>query len=159
MRMEQPNTAAIRAARAAGIAYRLHAYPPETPDSLTAAALIGVEPARILKTLVAELDRARLVVAVLPVTARLEHAALAAALSAERAKLAPAEVAERVTGYKLRSISPLGLLRPLPVVLDERICEHATVFVSIGLPGFELELTPSALALVTAAVIVRIAGG
>lgn len=158
MRVEEPNTPAIRAARSAGIAYRLHAYPPETPDSLTAAQLIGVEPARILKTLVAEIDRERLVVAVLPVTARLEHAALAASLDGERAKLAPAELAEQVTGYKLRSISPLGLLMPLQVVLDERIREHPTVFVSIGLPGYELELTPAALVQVTAATTVRIAG-
>jgi len=157
--LHEPDTPAIRAARAAGVVFRLHCYPPETPDSLTAARLIGVEPERILKTLIAEIDRERLVIAALPVTARLNHGALAAAVDGTRSKLAPAALAEQVTGYRLRSISPLGLPMLLPIVCEAGICDYGSVFVSVGLPGYELELTPADLVRATGALTARIASG
>jgi Cys-tRNA(Pro)/Cys-tRNA(Cys) deacylase len=57
--------------------------------------------------------------------------------------------AEKASGYVTGGIAPLGLRRPLPVVVDEAALRHATVFCSAGQRGLEIELAPADL--VTAA--------
>jgi Cys-tRNA(Pro) deacylase len=87
-----------------------NSYGEETADAL------GVDPARVFKTLLAQVDGG-LAVAV-PVPARLDLEALAAALGAMRAALADPAVAKRATGYVVGGISPFGQRRRLPTVVD-----------------------------------------
>ncbi|MDH4178006.1 MAG: aminoacyl-tRNA deacylase [Thermoleophilia bacterium] len=135
-------TPAIAAATEAGIVFTLHQYAhdPEAPSyGLEAAEKLGVDPARVFKTLVASLDGA-LTVAVLPVEAQLDLRSLG-----KRAALARRRDAERATGYVAGGISPLGQRRRLPLLLDESALEHATVLVSGGRRGLEIELSPGDL--------------
>ena len=88
----------------------------------------------------------RLAVAVVPVAARLDLKALAAAAGGRRAAMAEAAAAERATGYVVGGISPLGHRKRLPVFLDESMRELPAVMVSAGRRGLELELSPADLA-------------
>jgi Cys-tRNA(Pro)/Cys-tRNA(Cys) deacylase len=109
-----------------------------------------VEPARVFKTLVVEVDK-RLAVAIVPVNRSLDLKALAEALAGKRATLAELAGAERATGYVVGGISPLGQRRRLPTVVDASAKDHPTVFVSAGRRGLELELSPDDLVAATAA--------
>jgi Cys-tRNA(Pro)/Cys-tRNA(Cys) deacylase len=60
--------------------------------------------------------------------------------------MAEAAHAERATGYVVGGISPLGHRKPLPVFLDDSMRDRATVLVSAGRRGLELELAPGDLA-------------
>lgn len=140
--MAGTGTPAIAAATEAGIVFTVHQYAhdPEAPSyGLEAAEKLGVDPARVFKTLVASLDGA-LTVAVLPVEAQLDLRSLG-----KRAALAGRRDAERATGYVAGGISPLGQRRRLPLLLDESALEHATVLVSGGRRGLEIELSPGDL--------------
>jgi Cys-tRNA(Pro)/Cys-tRNA(Cys) deacylase len=146
-------TQATRAARAAGIEFRVHEYahdPKHESYGLEAAEALGQEPARVFKTLVAAADGA-LVVCCVPVAAQLDLKAVAAAAGARRAELADVKEAERATGYVAGGISPLGQKKRLPTIVDESALGFATVFVSGGRRGLELELAPGDL--------LRLAGG
>lgn len=146
-------TPATAAAARAKIEHRIHEYhhDPAAPSfGLEAAEQLGVDPATVFKTLVADVD-GRLAVAVVPVAARLDLKALAAAAGGRRAAMAEAADAERATGYVVGGISPLGHRRSLPVFLDESMRKLPTVLVSAGRRGLELELAPDDLA--------RLAGG
>ena len=82
-----PTTPATLAPEAAGLPFRAHPYhhDPDTESfGLEAAAVLGVEPERVFKTLMADVD-GELVVGIVPVTARLQLKALAAAVGAKRA--------------------------------------------------------------------------
>ncbi len=143
-------TPAVVAARNAGIAFRVHEYahdPASDSYGLEAAATLGVEAARVFKTLVAMLDGdpRRLAVAIVPVCGQLDLKAVAASLGAKRAEMARPADAERATGYVLGGISPLGQKRRLPTLLDHSAGGFATVFVSAGRRGLEIELAPSEL--------------
>ena len=129
--------------------------PAATSYGLEAAATLGVEPGRVFKTLLAEVD-GRPVVAVVPVSGSLDLKALAAAVGGKRAVLADPAVAERLTGYVVGGISPLGQRKRLPTVVDASALEHGTVLVSAGRRGLDVELAPADLVRLTAAATARI---
>lgn len=147
---ETPGT---RAARAAGIEVTVHEYvhqPGADSYALEAAELLEVDPARVFKTLVVLIEDA-LHVCIVPSAATLDLRALG-----KRAQLAPTARAERVTGYVAGGISPLGQRRALPTLVDDSALDHATVFVSAGRRGLELELAPGDLVALTRAEVRRL---
>jgi len=143
----------------AGVAFTLHPYrhdPRAESYGEEAAAALGVDPARVFKTLMASVD-GRLAVGIVPVTGRLDLKALARALGGSRAVMAEVAAAERATGYVAGGISPVGQRRPHPTVLDSSAWEFDTVLVSAGRRGLDLELSPADLAATTKAVAASIA--
>jgi Cys-tRNA(Pro)/Cys-tRNA(Cys) deacylase len=145
----------------AGIEFTLHPYdhdPRTASYGFEAATALGVDPARVFKTLVAALER-DLVVGIVPVAGQLDLKALAAALGGSRAQMADVNAAERSSGYVAGGISPIGQRRPLRTVLDTSALEHATVYVSAGRRGLDVELAPRDLVRVTGAVMAPIARG
>ena len=140
-----PATVAVAKAK---VEHRIHEYDhdPAAPSyGQEAAEQLGVDPAGVFKTLVAEVD-GQLAVAVVPVAARLDLKALAAAAGGRKAVMAEAAAAERATGYVVGGISPLGHRKRLPVFLDASMQGRTTVLVSAGRRGLELELSPADLA-------------
>lgn len=153
-RKKQGGTPATVALAAAGVAHELRAYvhdPRAASYGLEAAAALGVEPDRVLKTLVASLD-GTLVVGVVPVSRQLDLKALARALGGSKAVMAPVAVAERDTGYVAGGISPFGQRKSHRTVVDESALGHDTVLVSGGRRGLDIELAPDALVAATGAV-------
>ncbi len=113
-------TPATVALTAAGIAFEVRAYehdPRAASYGAEAAEALGVDPARVFKTLLASLDGA-LVVGIVPVTGQLDLKALARALGGSKAVMAEVAAAERATGYVAGGISPIGQKRTHPTALD-----------------------------------------
>lgn len=151
-------TPATVALTAADVPYTVHAYahdPAHPSYGEEAAEAMGVSPDRVFKTLVADVDGA-LTVAVVPVAGQLDLKALATAVGGKRAAMADPALAERTTGYVRGGISPLGQRKKLPTVLDESAWAHATICVSAGRRGLEVELSPDDLAKLTEAVMAPI---
>lgn len=131
----------------AGVPFTLHPYdhdPRAQAYGEEAAQALGVDPARIFKTLIATVE-GRLACAVVPVAARLDLKALAAALGGKRAELADPAAAARATGYVVGGISPLGQRSRLPVVIDSSAEQFETVYVSAGRRGLQVQLAPGDL--------------
>jgi len=144
--MAGKGTPAIVAAEKAGITFSVHEYAhdPKAPSyGLEAAEKLGVEPARVFKTLVADVDGAH-TVAIVPVETELDLKALG-----KRASMARPIDAERITGYVTGGISPLGQRKRLPTVLDESALAFDTIHVSAGRRGLEIELAPADLLALT----------
>jgi Cys-tRNA(Pro)/Cys-tRNA(Cys) deacylase len=147
-------TPATAAARRAGVEYRVLEYDHDSASEsygLEAAERLGLDPARVFKTLLATVDGS-LCVCVLPVASQLDLRALG-----KRAAMADPRDAQRATGYVVGGISPLGQRRRIRTLLDEAAFEHETIFVSAGRRGLELELSPADLAALTGADTARVA--
>jgi Cys-tRNA(Pro)/Cys-tRNA(Cys) deacylase len=99
----------------------------------------------------------RPVVAVVPVASTVSLKALAVAAGGKRAEMAEPAAAERLTGYVVGGISPLGQRKPLPTVIDESIVLLERVYVSGGRRGLEIGLAPDDLVRLTNAAIAAIA--
>lgn len=154
-------TPATVAAAKAGVEFTTHAYAhdPAAPSyGAEAAEALGLDPEQVFKTLVAEVDGV-LTVAVVPVSASLDLKALASASGGKRATMADPAAAERTTGYVRGGISPLGQRRQLPTVVDESAAGLATLCVSAGRRGLEIELAPADLVALTGASTAPIARG
>ncbi len=144
-------TPATVALESAGIAFEVKAYdhdPSAESFGMEAAALLGVDAARVFKTLLAQTDGG-LVVAIVPVSGKLDLKALAAAVGSKKATMADPFDAQRSSGYVVGGISPIGQRKPLPTVLDESALQHATILVSGGRRGLDLELSPTDLMAIT----------
>ncbi|MFD4654385.1 Cys-tRNA(Pro) deacylase [Kitasatospora sp. NPDC058444] len=146
-------TPATVALEAAAVPFTVHAYdhdPAAASYGGEAAEVLGISPARVFKTLVADVD-GTLTVGVVPVAGQLDLKALAAAVGGKRAAMADPAAAERSSGYVLGGISPLGQRRPLRTVVDASALGHPTVYVSAGRRGLEVELAPADLVTLTQA--------
>ena len=147
-------TPATRAAKAAGITYTLHEYdhdPRAESYAGEAAEVLGLDPGRVFKTLVVSVGD-ELAVAIVPAAGQLDLKAVG-----KRAAMADTARAEKVTGYVAGGISPLGQRRALPTFVDESALAFATVFVSAGRRGLEIELAPTDLVALTKATVKPIA--
>ena len=128
------------------------AYGPEAAEAL------GLEPAQVFKTLVADVD-GTLTVGIVPVSTTLDLKALAAAVGGKRARMADVTAAERATGYVAGGISPLGQRKALPTVIDSSATRFGTIMVSAGKRGLQVELAPADLIAQCGARVADIAAG
>jgi Cys-tRNA(Pro)/Cys-tRNA(Cys) deacylase len=152
-------TPATVALHRAGIAFTEHAYahdPSAASYGTEAADVLGLDPRRVLKTLLASVD-GRLTVAIVPVAGQLDLKALAAAVGGKRATMADPADAERATGYVVGGISPLGQRRRLPTTVDESALAWDTILVSAGRRGLQIELAPADLVQLTSAGVAAVA--
>ncbi|MCU0279057.1 MAG: Cys-tRNA(Pro) deacylase [Candidatus Nanopelagicales bacterium] len=141
------STPAMVALTESAIPFAVHEYrhdPDDTAFGQEAADALGLEPERVFKTLVADVE-GQLVVACVPVSAQLSLKSLASAVGAKKAVMADAKTAEKTTGYVVGGISPIGQKKTLPTVVDASALDHSTIFVSGGRRGTDLELTPENL--------------
>lgn len=141
-------TPAIDTAKKANITYKVHQYrhdPSIASYGMEAAEKLGIDAARIFKTLVVSLDNKQLAVSILPVAKKLNLKSFASAAGVKKAAMANHQDAERATGYVLGGISPLGQKKRLQTVIDESALYFDTILVSAGKRGLDLELSPNDL--------------
>ncbi|RTR22084.1 Cys-tRNA(Pro) deacylase [Azospirillum griseum] len=155
-------TPAVNAAKAAGVAFRVMEYeydPSADAIGLHAAAALGLDPAIVYKTLIVQLEPKALACAVIPVAAKLDLKAIAAAAKAKKADLADPALAEKTTGYLVGGISPLGQKKTLPTFIDASAGALPDMVVNGGRRGLQLMLAPADLARLAKATVCPIAVG
>ncbi|MCY1344968.1 Cys-tRNA(Pro)/Cys-tRNA(Cys) deacylase YbaK [compost metagenome] len=142
-------TPAIDLLKKAKAEHTVHSYThdPKAPSyGLEAAEKLGLDPARVFKTLLAASEKGELLVAVVPVAGSLDLKALAHAAGVKKADMADPAAAQRATGYLVGGISPLGQKKRLRTFIDESARQHPTIHVSAGRRGLEVELSAETLA-------------
>lgn len=147
-------TPAINDLKKRKISFTLHKYihdPAHQSYGLEAAEKLNLDPERVLKTLVVQLDTDELGVAIVPVTRQLNMKALAKFFGVKKIFMAEATLVEKSTGYVLGGVSPLAQKKRLKTVLDSSAEKYQTIFVSGGRRGLEIELKPTDLLRLTGA--------
>jgi len=152
-------TPATSALEKAGIAFKLHEYdydPNAERIGMQAADALGVSPSRLLKTLMAKAGGA--VVCVLIASDReVSLKKLAAAAGAKDAAMLPAAEAERITGYHVGGISPLGQRKRARVFIDAPALAHPTIIFNGGRRGLQIEMAPQEFVKLLGATVAEIA--
>jgi Cys-tRNA(Pro)/Cys-tRNA(Cys) deacylase len=139
-------TRATLALEKLGVPFRLHSYdydPDVDSIGLQAASALGIEPRRMLKSLLAEVD-GKPVCVVIASDREVSMKKLAAAFDGKAAKMMRPADAERLTGYHVGGISPFGQKKRVPVAIDEAALAETTVYLNGGQRGLQIEVDPSA---------------
>ena len=142
-------TPAINLAKQRKLTYQLHEYTHEESAAsygLEAAEKLAVATEQVFKTLVVATETGALAVAIVPVTITLNFKKMAKALGCKKVQMADPKQVERSTGYVLGGVSPLGQKKRLTTVIDLSAQDKASIYVSAGRRGLEIELPPMQLA-------------
>jgi len=145
-------TPAVNMLKKAKIAYTIHTYdhdPKSRAYGEEAAEKLNISFDRLFKTLVVFVDDGKYMTALVPVSKQLDLKELVRAMGSRMAKMAEKKDVERVTGYILGGVSPLGQKKSMPLVMDRSALKFDTIFVSAGRRGLQIEISPKDLALLT----------
>jgi len=154
------STRATQVLTEAGVAFTVHSYdydPNADRIGMQAAEALGEQPSRVLKTLMAYVDR-KPVCVILPSDREVALKKLAAAVDGKSAQMMPPADAERISGYKVGGISPFGQKRQLPTILEEQALANELVYVNAGQRGLQIRLDPQTLVRVLGAKVAPIVG-
>ena len=142
-------TPALDLLKKARAEHRVHSYehdPKALSYGLEASEKLGLDPHQVFKTLLASSEKGELLVAVVPVIGTLDLKALALAAGVKKCEMADPAAAQRATGYLVGGISPLGQKKRLRTFIDESAQQFASIHVSAGRRGLEVELAAAVLA-------------
>lgn len=132
---------------AKGVPFEAHELPAEKLGGLEAAAVLGVDPAQMFKTIVAiRPDGGKPVLAVVPAAAEVDLKALGRLLGGKKLQPATQAQAEKLSGLQVGGISPLALIaKGFEVLLDESALSYEKVYISAGQRGLNISLSPQHL--------------
>jgi len=153
-----PVTPAIRALRAAGVAYTEHPYAYEEKGGTAVSAReLGVDEHCVVKTLVMEDDRKNPLIVLMHGDRQVSTKELARTIGARSVTPCTPEAAHRHTGYTVGGISPFGTRKALPVYLEATILDLPEMYINGGRRGFLVRMAPADAMRITGATPVRVA--
>jgi len=145
--MQEEKTNVMRVLDQKKIAYTPHYYPTDGPvDGVSVAAMLGQDPEAVFKTLVTEGASKKNYVFVIPVAAELHLKKAAKAVGEKSIAMIKQAQLLPLTGYIHGGCSPVGMKKKLPTWIHESAQEQATMMVSAGRIGAQVELSPTDLA-------------
>jgi Cys-tRNA(Pro)/Cys-tRNA(Cys) deacylase len=136
------STRAIQVLKKKRIAHEVITYQHMEKGAEFAAQTVGFPLSQTIKTLVVSLDKNNFVLALMPGDCQLSLKKLASAFNAKRAVMADTKAAERLTGYLVGGISPFGIKKQLPVIMEQQLLAYDEVMINGGRRGVMLKMTP-----------------
>ena len=140
-------TNAMRLLDAAGIFYRAVEYEYDENDlgGQHVAAVTGMDPDQVFKTLVARGERKGILVFCIPVSCTLDLKKAAAAAGDKKVEMIHMKELLGLTGYIRGGCSPVGMKKKYPTFIDETAMLYDEIAVSGGARGLQMVLDPEAL--------------
>ncbi len=141
MAKKHPVTPAIRMLRAAGVNHGEYRYDYDVGGGAAGAAgQLGLEPSRVVKTLILETSKGNLVCLLMHGDREVSLKQLARVLGVKSVQMASPKIAEQTTGYQVGGTSPFGLRQPLPIYCEATIADYESIVINGGKRGFLIEV-------------------
>jgi Cys-tRNA(Pro) deacylase len=157
--MEKPPvTSAVRALRAAKVAFSDHLYGYEEKGGTAVSSReLGVDEHAVVKTLVMEDDGKRPLVVLMHGDKQVSTKELARFLGVKSIAPCSPETALRHTGYLVGGTSPFGMRKPMPVYMEETILALPKIYINGGKRGYLVGIDPKDAVRILEPVLVRVA--
>ncbi|MGM9927061.1 MAG: Cys-tRNA(Pro) deacylase [Bacillus sp. (in: firmicutes)] len=151
--MAKGKTNAMRILDAAKVPYEMMSYEVKDGqiDGISVAHKIGMDPAVVYKTLVAQSTSKAIYVFVIPVAAELDLKKAAAVAGEKKIEMVAVKDIQKLTGYIRGGCSPVGMSKKYPTFIQQEAAQQEIIIVSGGKIGFQIQMKPTQLAQVTSA--------
>ncbi|MGN6105510.1 MAG: aminoacyl-tRNA deacylase [Kofleriaceae bacterium] len=134
---------AIRALRAAGVAFEPHLYAWQPHGGTRGSSeALGVDEHAVIKTLIFEDERKQPLCILMHGDREVSAKNLARAIGAKAVAPCAPEVADRHSGYQVGGTSPFGLRRAMPIYMQSTILDLPVIYINGGARGFLVSLDP-----------------
>ena len=145
--MAEQKTNVMRVLEQKKVPYRAHSYPhgEEAVDGVTVAALTGLAPEKVFKTLVTRGASKKNYVFVIPVAKELDLKKAAKASGEKSIAMIHVSEINALTGYIRGGCSPIGMKKQFEPFYHESCLQQETIAVSAGKIGAQVELAPADL--------------
>jgi Cys-tRNA(Pro)/Cys-tRNA(Cys) deacylase len=143
--MKDEGTPVTQALDGLGVAYRVFRHPGPVHSLEQAAAERGQRPQQVVRSIVFRLGADEFLMALVAGPQQISWPALRQYLGRTRVSMASADEVLAVTGYQLGAVSPFGLPRPLPVVVDRSVLAEDEVSLGSGVRGTTIILATADL--------------
>ncbi|HEU4615757.1 MAG TPA: aminoacyl-tRNA deacylase [Kofleriaceae bacterium] len=140
---KHPVTMAIRALRAAGVAFEPHLYAWQPHGGTRASSeALGVDEHAVIKTLIMEDERKQPLCVLMHGDREVSTKQLARTIGVKSIAPCAPEVADRHSGYQVGGTSPFGLRRAMPIYMQRTILELSRIYINGGARGFLVAIDP-----------------
>jgi len=136
------STRAIQYLKQKKIPFAVVRYDHAEKGAKFAAGATGYPLEATVKTLVVDLGEKHYCLVLMPGDRQLSMKLLARACGVKRAAMADIPTAERITGYLVGGISPFGIKKKIPVVMDEGALRFDKILINAGQRGAMLIMEP-----------------
>ena len=116
-----------------GIPHRVFRHTGQVASLEQAASERGQVPGQVIRSIVFRLAEGRFALALMAGAAQVSWPALRAHFNQSRLTMATPEEVLRVTGYRVGTVSPVGLANPLPVLVDASVLVHEEISMGSGM--------------------------
>ena len=146
--MSDKKTNAMRILDGLGIKYSVTGYDvdPDNLDALSAASKLGVSPEKIFKTIVMRSDKNLIFVFCISAESEVNLKKARAVSGSKEIKPVKMDELLALTGYIRGGCSPIGMKKKFPLFIDETATLFDEIYVSAGVRGRQLILSPDDLA-------------
>lgn len=121
-------------------------YDDSIVDGMGVASALGENPECVFKSLVTEDEKKNHFIFEVPVNASLDLKKAAKAVGVKSLAMIPQKELLPLTGYVHGGCSPIGLKKAFPCVIDETALLFDLIYISGGKRGYQVGLSPKALA-------------
>ena len=159
MAKKTEKTNAARLLDKAGIGYNLIPYEFDENDLAVqhVAECLNQPIERVFKTLVLHGDKTGYIVCVVPGNSEVDLKALAKASGNKKVEMIAMKDLLSVTGYIRGGCSPIGMKKKFPTFFHTTVTDFETVYVSAGVRGLQVEVSPSDLIRYTGGIVADVA--
>jgi len=151
------STRAIQYLKQKKIPFEVVRYDHAEKGAEYAASATGYPLEATVKTLVVDLGEKHYSLVLMPGDKQLSMKQLAKACGVKRAAMVDIPTAERLTGYLVGGISPFGIKKKIPVVMDEGALRFDKILINAGQRGAMLMIDPAHIRKILGCQIARVA--
>ena len=142
---KEPVTQAVRALRAASVAFTGHPYDYAGGGTAEFAEQLGVDEHLVIKTLVMEDEQAQPLVILMHGDREVATGKLAKQIGAKRVRPCEPKVADKHSGYQVGGTSPFGTRAAMPIYCERSIAALETLYINGGKRGYIISLATAEL--------------
>lgn len=117
----------------------------EHGGALLAASACGIEPHRVVKTLIMEDEKGRPLIVLMHGDCEVSTKNLARQIGAKHVEPCKPEQAQRNSGYMVGGTSPFGTRKKMPVYVERGILDFEQIFINGGRRGYQVGIDPKVL--------------